>query len=44
MFIEIKVKHSLMDGPDHIVTLLYLLRAQPPKVVKAVSPYVQTGA
>ena len=40
MFFEIKVKHSILDGPEHIVTLLWLLHAQPPEVVKAVSPYV----
>ena len=44
MFFEIKVKHSIVDGPKHIITLLQLLHAQPPEVVKAVSPYVQTGA
>ena len=37
-------KHSIVDGPQHIVTILWLMCAQPPEVVKADSPYVQTCA
>ena len=44
MFFEIKVKHKIVDGPKHIVTLLRLLRSQPTEVVSIVKPYVQTGA
>lgn len=44
MFFEIKVKHSILDGPQHVLTLLQLLRGQPAEVVQIVSPYIQTGA
>ena len=44
IFFEIKVKHSIEDEPEHIITFLGLLHAQPSVVVKAVSPYVQSGA
>ena len=44
MFFEIKVKHSILDGPNHVVNQLRLLRSQPLQVVKIVSPYIQTGA
>ena len=44
MFFEIKVKHSIVDGPEHIITFFWLLHAQTSVVVKAVSPYVQSGA
>ena len=44
MFFEIKVKHSIVEGLEHNITFLWILHAQPPEVVKAVSPYVQSGA
>lgn len=44
MFYEIKVKHSILDGPKHILTLLRLLRGQPQEVLDIVSHYVGTGA
>ena len=44
MFYEIKVKHSILDGPRHILTLLRLLRSQPQKVLEIVSWYVNKGA
>ena len=44
MFYEIKVKHSILDGPRHILTQLRLLHSQPEEVVDIVSPYVKTGA
>ena len=44
IFFEIKVKHSIVDGPEHIITFLGLLHAQPSVVVKAVSPYIKSGA
>ena len=44
MFYEIKVKHSILDGPRHILTLLRLLRSQPQEVLEIVSWYVNKGA
>ena len=43
MFYEIKVKHSILDGPRHILTLLRLLRSQPQEVLEIVSWYVNKG-
>ena len=40
MFYEIKVKHNILDGPKHLITLLCLLRSQQEEVVKIFSPYI----
>ena len=44
MCFRIKVKHSIVDGPHHLIKLLYLLRAQTGEVKDAVSKSIQNGA
>ena len=44
MFWEIKVKHSIVDAPRHILTNLSLLRRQDQKVREIVTPYICSGA
>ena len=41
---SIKVKHSIVDGPHHILTLLRLVREQSEEVQEIVIPYVRSGA
>ena len=38
LFFEIKVKHSIVEAPHHILKLLRLLRLQNPDVLAAVEP------
>ena len=44
LYFDIKVKHSLVDGPYHVVTALRITRTLPKKVKDIVSPYIATGA
>ena len=44
LYFEFKVKHTIVDGPRHIVTSLRVLRSQPQEVINIVSPYIQSGA
>ena len=44
MFWEIKVKHSIVEAPRHILTSLDLLRKQDQKVREVVTPYIRSGA
>jgi hypothetical protein len=44
MFWEIKVKHSIVEGPRHVLTQLSLLRQQDPRVREIVTPYIRSGA
>jgi hypothetical protein len=44
MWFRIKVKHSIVDGPHHLIKLLYLLRAQTVEVKDAVTKSIQNGA
>ena len=44
LYFLIKVKHSIVEAPRHILTSLTLLRTQPKQVVKIISPYIQSGA
>ena len=44
MFWKIKVKHSIVDAPRHILTSLELLRQQHSIVRDVVTPYICSGA
>ena len=44
VWFEAKVKHSIVDGPHHIITLLRLVRQQSEEVREIVTPYIQSGA
>ena len=44
MFWEIKVKHSIVEGPRHVLTQLSLLRQQDHRVREIVTPYIRSGA
>ena len=44
VWFDVKVKHSIVDGPYHILTLLRLVRQQSEEVREIVTPYIQTGA
>ena len=44
MYFEIKVKHHLINGPNHVLTQLRILRTFPKKVQDIVTPYIRTGA
>ena len=44
VWFEIKVKHSIVNGPHHIITLLRLLSQQSKEVREIVTPYIQSGA
>ena len=44
IWFDIKVKHSFVDGPHHILTLLRLVRQQSEEVKDIVIPYVRLGA
>ena len=44
VWFRIKVKHSIVDGPHHLIKLLYLLRAQTVEVKDAVSKSIQNRA
>ena len=44
MWFNIKVKHSWLEGPRHILTELSLLRLQSPKVQEIVRPTVNRSA
>ena len=44
MYWEIKVKHSIVEAPRHVLTQLSLLRKQDPSVQEIVAPYVRSGA
>ena len=41
---DVKVRHSIVDGPYHILTLLRLVRQQDEVVREIVTPYIQSGA
>ena len=44
IFFDIKVKHSLVDAPYHILTQLRILKTQPKKVRDLVTFYIRKGA
>ena len=44
MFFKIKVKHSIQDGPYHVLSLLNLVRQQNAIVKHTVEPYIMCGA
>ena len=44
MWFRIKVKHSFVDGPLHLLKLLYLLRGQTGEVKDAVTKSIQNGS
>ena len=44
MFFEIKVKHTIVDAPKHIVTQLKLVKQQSMHVQEIVKPFVQSSA
>ena len=44
VWFDIKVKHSIVNGPHHILTLLRLVRQQSQEVRDTVTPYIQSGA
>ena len=44
MYWEIKVKHSIVDAPRHILASLELLRNQDSVVRDVVTPYICSGA
>ena len=44
MYYEIKVKHGIIDGPNHVLTQLRLIRQQPKVVQDIVVPIAMKGA
>ena len=44
MWYEIKVKHSIVERPEHKVRLLKLLRQQEDEIKETVIPYIQNAA
>ena len=44
VWFDVKVKHSIVDGPHHIITLLRLVRQQRKEFRELVTPYIQSGA
>ena len=44
LYFAIKVKHSIVDAPYHILTSLRILRTQPKCVKDAITFYVRKGA
>ena len=44
IFFDIKVKHSIVDGPYHILKLLRLFNQQPDKVRDATAKYIRSGS
>ena len=44
MYFQIKVKHSIVEAPQHIVTLLRLFNQQDRDVKEATGKYVRSGA
>ena len=44
LWFEIKVKHSWIEGPYHILKQLQLVRLQPKKVQDIVLPYLNSSA
>ena len=44
MFFQIKVLHSIDNGPRHVLTQLKLIRQQPQEVQDIVMPYALSGA
>ena len=44
LYFDIKVKHSLVDGPNYVVSALRIARTLPKKVKDIVSPYIALGA
>ena len=44
IWFDIKVKHAIVQGPYHILTLLRLVRQKSQEVQDIVTPYVLTGA
>ena len=44
MWFQIKVKHSWIEGPRHVLTHLSLLKLQSPEVRAVLLPYLRTSA
>ena len=44
MWFQIKVKHSWLDGPRHVLTHLSLLKLQSPEVQSVLLPYLRTSS
>ena len=44
IYYDIKVRHLIVDAPDHVLTSLRILRTQPKKVKDAITPFVKSGA
>lgn len=44
MYFEIKVKHGIIDGPNHVLTQLRLIKQQPKVVQDIVLPIARKGA
>ena len=44
MYFDIKVKHTLIYGPEHILTQLRLMRELPDHVKEIITPFIRTGA
>jgi hypothetical protein len=44
MWFQIKVKHSWIEGPRHVLTHLSLLKLQSPEVQAVLLPYLRTSA
>ena len=44
MWFQIKVKHSWIEGPRHVLTHLTLLKLQSPEVQAVLLPYLRTSA
>ena len=43
LYFDIKVKHKLVDGPNHIITSLRLLRSQDEKTQEIVKKCMSSG-
>ena len=44
VWFDIKIKHSIVDGPYHVLTLMCLVRQQSKEVRDIVTPYIRSGA
>ena len=44
LYFEIKVKHYLVHGPNHVLTQLRILKSLSMDMLDIVTPYIRTGA
>ena len=44
LYFEIKVKHYLVHGPNHVLTQLRILKSLPMEMQDIMTPYIRTAA